>query len=1026
MAGAAHSKGGVSIKAEIIAVGDELLMGDIVNTNTAFLARRLSQMGFTVHRQSVVGDDENEIAQATRRAVSRSHITVFCGGLGPTDDDLTKETVAKVLGLRLVNSPSVENAIHRFFEQKGLKMADNNLKQAMIIEGSRVLYNENGTAPGLFIQSKNQAIVLLPGPPAELEPMFDKVLRPRLEKFADLRTAHASLHVFGIGEGELETKVKDLLYGENPHAALYAKTGQVQITITARAQSVERANELLKAQIALFRERLGDLIYSENGEEMHEAVAHMLQKMNLRISVAESCTGGLMAAQITSVTGASRIFELGFASYSDRAKERALGVDAALLRRHTAVSSSVAAEMAKGAMQRAKAAIGVGITGIAGPTNEGYMDMPVGLVYIAVSDKSRVFVKKFNFGNMRSRDTIRELCVLHAFDMVRRLITNLPIEGAKQFTPKEIAEMEREGKPRSKASLKVEKGIVGALCMAVLLTGGWFGVDAIRARVRERVYLELQNSFNNAEPAALSERLSGLVERNPDTLGWLSVDGATLDCVVVRDREDGFYETHDFDGTDNSLGCPHVPAAVDPAAAPRNLTVYGKPAETSGLFGSLENCTEQTVAERYLIHFESVYGSSVYKICSVFLANANPEQGETQTAYTLSDFGTPEAFQEFVIEMKMRSMFNIDTDVRSTDSFLTLVSELEDWDGARLVVVARRLRDGETTAAPEEAIAQNKAALYPQAYYDLTGGESVVNASLERDRWLNWLIGNDKNAENPDGESQSPAGNLFTQEETPDGQTDAPVVTVTMNGSLTTGQPAEIVSRIVAAEMSASYDDEAIKAQAVATISLLQYTLGAGEIPDVQGATPTQRVTDLVSQVIGEGMFYDGAAAFTPYFAVSAGKTNPSEAVFGQAYPYLVSVESRYDYQVTGYNRETTFSREALKLQLEQAFGVQLSDDPGNWIEILSETEGGYVDEVLIDGQVTVTGYDMMQALSLRSSCFTVRSSSTHVIIRTLGSGHGVGMSQAGANEYAVAMGWDYRQILEHYYPGVTFGAVEW
>ncbi len=1004
-------------------------MGDTVNTNTAFLARRLSQMGFTVHKQCVVADDQEEIAQAAKKAVSRSHLTVFCGGLGPTKDDLTKETVAQVLGLRLVKNQAVEDNIRRFFEQKGIEMSPNNLKQAMVIEGCRVLANENGTAPGLFIQSKNQAIVLLPGPPSELEPMFDNAVRPRLEKFADMRVAHCSLHVFGIGEGELEGAVRDLLYKDNPHAALYAKTGEVQITITARGRSAEGAQDLLKKQVALFRDRLGDYIYSSDGSEMHETVVRMLQEMNVRIAVAESCTGGLMASRITSVSGASHIFELGFASYSDRAKERALGVDAAIVRKYTSVSSAVAAEMARGALLRAKAGVGVGITGIAGPTNEGYIDKPVGLVYIAVADKNKVLVKKFNFGNMRSRDTIRQLCVLNAFDMVRRFLAGLPIEGVRQFSGKELAEIEREGKPRSKTSLKVEKGIVSTLCALVLLTGGYFGVSAIHAHIQQNIYSELRSSFSGG--ADISERLTALVERNPDTVGWLSADGETFDSVVVQNREDSYYDTHDFDGASNSLGCPYVPYDVDLAAGPTNTVIYGKASDTSQLFGTLRSYSEPAiVSNNYLIRFESLYGSQAYKICSVFVANTNPSMGDVQTFYTLNNFENQEAFQEFVIELKMRSMFNIDTEIRSTDSFLTLVSEIKDWDGARLVIVARQLREGESADAAPGEITQNKAALYPEAYYQKNGGAAVINTEIERDRWLNWLIANDKNAENPEQEETTgSSGGLFEESgttgssEVVDGQT---VITVAMDGKEVTGTPVDIVSRIVAAEMSASNDDEAIKAQAVATISWLRYSYNTTGAPAVSGAKPTQRVIDLVSSVINEAMYYDGQVAFTPYFAVSAGRTNSSEEIFGVAYPYLVSVESQYDYQATGYNRETTYSREALKSRLESTYNITLSENTANWIQVLSETSGGYANQVSIDGQLTVSGYELMQTLSLRSSCFTINATSTHITFRTLGSGHGVGMSQAGANEYAIALDWDYHQILQHYYPGVTFETIEW
>ncbi|MEG1758503.1 MAG: molybdopterin-binding protein, partial [Oscillospiraceae bacterium] len=219
------------MRAEIISVGTELLAGDVVNTNIAFLSRELSMLGFDVRHQSVVGDDREDIVDALKVAVSRSHLTVFTGGLGPTEDDFTKETVAGALGLKLVMHEPTMAKIKEFFESRSLEMTNNNIKQALVIEDSTVLDNENGTAPGLFIKKGNQAIALLPGPPKELEPLFEKKLKQYLAAMTGKAVASASLHVFGIGESELETKVKDLLYRENPSAALYAKTGEVNINI---------------------------------------------------------------------------------------------------------------------------------------------------------------------------------------------------------------------------------------------------------------------------------------------------------------------------------------------------------------------------------------------------------------------------------------------------------------------------------------------------------------------------------------------------------------------------------------------------------------------------------------------------------------------------------------------------------------------------------------------------------------------------------------------------------------------------
>lgn len=1011
------------MKAEIIAVGNELLSGDTVNTNGAFLARGLTLAGFEVHKQTVVPDDADEIAAAAKLALTRSHVIVFTGGLGPTKDDLTKETVAKACGLGLVHSPEVEASIRSYFAQKNIEMTDNNLKQAEIIQSGEILQNDNGTAPGMFVQSRKQVVVLLPGPPSELIPMFENYLVPRLEKFAGLHAAHASLHVYGIGEGELETKVRDLLYGGNPTAALYAKTGQVHINLNATAPTEKEAQQLLKAKIAQFKERVGDCIYSENGEELHEIVVRLLSDANARIAVAESCTGGLLASRITAVNGASKIFEYGAATYSDRIKEKVLAIDSTLVRKYSSVSSVVAAEMARGALQKGKATIGVGITGIAGPTNEGYIDKPVGLVYIAVADKTKALVRKYNFGGMRSREHVRELSVLAALDMVRRFLVGLPIDDVRQFGAKDLADLTREGKPKKRSSIAVEKTVASVLCAMLVCTGMFFSVRAIRARIDRSVYSELQTTF---AANAMSERLSALVEMNEDTVGWLSIDGETLDSVVVEERDDGFYDSHGFDGTQNALGCPHIVAGTDLTAPPQNIVIYGKPSDSSQLFASLRSYGEQQYVENSRVfQFDSVAESAQYKLVAVFLANSNAVLGDTQTFYKSSDFATAEELQEFVIQLKMRSVFNIDTDIRSTDRFLTLVIGVDEWTGSELVVVARRVRDGEAAATEKDVVSANVAALYPTVYYEKTGLSSVINETIERDKWLNWLAANDKEADQPEDAAVNAAGGGLSDESgisgttVVDGQT---AITVIVNGVEKSGAPVDIISGIVAAEMSESYSDEAIKAQAVATISWLKHSYTTTGAPSVTLASASDRVRTLVAGVIGECMYYNGEIAFTPYFAISSGVTKSSADVFGVDYPYLIPVESAYDKQVTGYTRTTTFSTSAVKSRIESTYRITLSSNAANWVVL----QNGTSDAILIDDQVTTTGSELMKCLSLRSADFTVAVNSTQMVFTTQGSGHGVGMSKAGANEYAQELGWDYHQILEHYYPGIVFGEVTW
>lgn len=1017
--------------AEIICVGNELLSGATVNTNTVFLARNLGLMGFDVHRQSVVGDVEQDIIDAVRAAGARSHIVILTGGLGPTQDDKTKEAVAKAFNLTLVESAAVLYQIKSFFEQRGREITQNNFKQAMVIQGGDVLTNPNGTAPGLLLQTDTQAIAMLPGPPAEMEAMFENELKPRLERMRDDFSTGASLHVFGIGESDLEERVRDLLYDTNPSAALYAKPGEVYIDIVAHGRDEKEAEELLSRRITDFEQRVGENIYSEDGKTLAEMVVGLLSKYGKRIAVAESVTGGLMASRITAVPGASKVFDYGLSAYGDWVKTNSLGVDKGILRRFSAVSSAAAAEMAKGAREKGSADIGVGITGIAGPTTGDYIDRPVGLVYIAVADKSRVVVKQFNFSNMRSRDTIRELSVLSAFDMVRRFITKLDIEDSFRFGYNQLADIEREGRPRKSSSPKNQRRVA---LMVMVLVGvlGLFGIyQAIRNDINASVYSQLRDEYLQADTdgSVAVVGFDNLSSRNPDTVGWLSVGDDVVNTVVVQGRDDGYYADHDFDGNRNALGCVYVDQGINLRDEPDNIILYGSSSHKNEQFAGLQELTQASyLSDQYLINFNNIYGNANYKIVAVFYANTNEAAGEVQAAYLNTHFDANNSFQDFVVDIKMRSVVTVDVDIITGDTFLTLVTDVSDWDGARLVVVARRVRQGESTEVSEVLFSRNIAAAYPEKWYEVTNTNPVYNAVVERDRWTNWLIYNERNYQT-DSSGQS-SGGVVSNTETPyyaeikDGDI---VITVMMNGSELTDSPLNIVSRMVAHEIGTDAPAEATKAQAIACATWLRREFDTGLVPVVQGNAPNEQLVNLVAEVIDIGLFYEGEIAYTPYFEISSGYTYTSADIFGEAYPYLISVNSSYDYLVPGYSRQTNISQEAVRARIEITYGITLSDNFSNWVRIINRTEGGVVKTVNIDNQIMVSGTEFAFAcMSLRSANFTMTTYSSSISFTTLGYGYGVGMSKEGAKMYATNNNWSYQDILAHYYPGTNLGALTW
>ena len=406
---------------EIICVGTELLLGNIVNTNAAYLAEKCAGLGLSNYFQTVVGDNEERLTQVLTCAMDRSDIVILSGGLGPTEDDLTKEVAAKVCGKELFLDENTHERIVEYFVARDITPTVNNWKQAMIPEGSIVLDNDNGTAPGVIIEAENTKVILLPGPPNELIPLFEDKVAPYLEKLTPGVIRSQTIKICGIGESQAETMMLDLIDSQtNPTIATYAKTGEVHIRVTAGAEDEKAAGKLLKPVVKELKNRFGQHVYTtEEGVTLEKAVADLLQERDLTITFAESCTGGMLSARMVSVSGVSECYKAGFVTYSNKAKRKFLGVKKHTLDKHGAVSEQTAGEMAKGAALAAKADVAVAITGIAGPDG-GTKTKPVGLVYIACYVKGKVTVEKYQFKGNRSK--VRESAVSSALGLTRRCI----------------------------------------------------------------------------------------------------------------------------------------------------------------------------------------------------------------------------------------------------------------------------------------------------------------------------------------------------------------------------------------------------------------------------------------------------------------------------------------------------------------------------------------------------------------------------------------------------------------------------
>lgn len=406
---------------ELISVGTEILLGNIVNTNAAYLAEQCAGLGLSCYYQTVVGDNEERLAQTIQTALERADIVILSGGLGPTKDDLTKETAAKVLGRTMQMDEHSKERIKEYFTKRKIELTDNNWKQAMVPEGAIVVDNANGTAPGIIIEDNGKRVILLPGPPNELIPMFETSIYPYLCEAEPGIIYSKTVKLCGIGESKAETMVADLISEQsNPTIAPYAKTGEVHLRITAKAEDEKEAKKLIKPVVKELKNRFGMNVYTTDETiTLEQAVVDLLLANNLTVTTAESCTGGLLSAKLINVPGVSEVFKSGHVTYSNKAKHKLLGVKKPSLDKYGAVSESVAKEMAKGAAVSSKADVAVAITGIAGP--EGGSDAkPVGLVYIACSVCGKIKVKEYNFSGNRNK--IRESSVIAALTLMRQCI----------------------------------------------------------------------------------------------------------------------------------------------------------------------------------------------------------------------------------------------------------------------------------------------------------------------------------------------------------------------------------------------------------------------------------------------------------------------------------------------------------------------------------------------------------------------------------------------------------------------------
>ena len=1083
-----------TLRAEIICVGTELLLGDILNTNAQYLSRALSELGIAVYNQQVVGDNKERLEQAVRIAKERSDIVIFSGGLGPTDDDLTKQTVAAVYNDELVHNAEIEEKIRLHFEKMNREMTDNNKKQAYVPKRGRYLPNENGTAPGIMFIDGEKLAVLLPGPPRELEPMMANQVMPILSKLVKGVIRSRYVKTMGIGESMLETKITRFLESKNPTAALYAKgDGEVTIRLTAKALEDKEAADMLDAQYKELEAEIGEYIYGVDVENAETVIVNTLKRTMQSVATAESCTGGKIASRITSVAGASQVFELGVCTYSDKQKVQILDVDQDVLEKHTAVSSEVAAQMAQNVRLKAESDYGVATTGYAGPDGED-----VGLVYIAVATKDKTYIMKHHFAGRR--EVIINLASQYALDLLRRVMCGLPVEAAQIIS----------NDPPKKKKGGIGKAILTLILLLLLATAlafGWLwyknGMDISAVPIIKdffstptvaSVVAERQNTdfFQKGFEQETSDLASGSWAQNLRLEGWITFKTTGEEFAVASRRQ-----------SENDACTVYEDSPIG------DMTTYagfkGDALYTEEEISKISGDVQVTVFDTQNSYREYYFYSIVTYTQSQFEGLMKMSDGKDVANEAVKDsivkFETNEIseFDQFIAFKQIHENGNITVYYAKNDTGGVVVQKPEKTPEAEIEDESSSADETPQPSATPTATPEASPSVTPSATPSVspsatpstnpsvtpTATPSVSPSATPSAKPTPTVkptatpkvtptvkptatpkatatvkptatpkatatvkptatpkvtpTPTAKPTATPKPTPTPTAKPTATPKPTPTPQPEY-TLTVTMNGRVVTGPANEILAQIVSKEMTSSWNAEALKAQAVATHTYLRYQYASGvSAPAVAGReTPYSSVAAAVNEVADKIMTINGRAVYTPYFASSAGRTNASSEVWGGHYSHLVSVESKYDHLANGYKGTVKISLEDMEEILDD-IGIKAEGDPEDWFEIVNYTSGGYVNEMKICGKTkyessgskkTITGRrmreDILSGKGLRSAAFDIEydAEKERFVFTTYGYGHGAGMSQWGAQLYAQNEGWSYKQILKHYYTGVSIESV--
>ena len=750
------------MKAEIISVGSQLLTGKQLNTNTQLISEELRAVGIEVSLQTSVRDSKKDLKSILAAALGRSNIVILTGGLGFKSDDITRDAVCELLDIEQKTDEQAYDKIKAYFFRKGEQAREEYFRQAQIPAGSVAIKNEIGLAVGSILKSGNQCIIMLPGNPNELRVMLERSVIPFLKEMTGKTVVSKTINVFGMTESIILSSLSDIMDGISPIVSTFEIDGKTDILVSSCDTDFKTAIKEVDKTVEEIERRLGDSVYGIDEPSLHHAVVSELLENKLTVATAESCTGGLVSKKITDISGASLCFEFGVTSYSDGIKNLILGVGEDTLTEFGAVSAETALQMAVGAMNTANSDFGISVTGYAGPAS--MLGEPIGLVFISVCNKETAWVKRFDLAptGKETREQIRELASLNAFDMLRRVMNGFAIFNAQRLPvsevpnsiesreagrgklifsssakksdlePIKVSQGEKKSLPKKKnffksifpnkedkASEKVRKCTFLAALLLFVISVSYILSFFIGIKQNENMYNNLAELKTETPAASLVypkgylEEFGVLYGENKEIAGWIEIDGTPLNYPVVQTTDNDFYLKHNFYKEKERHGTPFIDMRNNSYPLDFNTIIYGHNMKSDNqMFSELENYYKGKNSLNYyrkhpIINFDTVYEKSQWKVFAIFTYNVDSKSSDYFEYCDLLNVKDEDEFSAFMYQVRRRSVLNIPVDVISSDKIVTLSTCYYEYDGQRLVVMARKLRKNEDSSVAVNSATYN-------------------------------------------------------------------------------------------------------------------------------------------------------------------------------------------------------------------------------------------------------------------------------------------------------------------------------